>query len=625
MQTVTTTATAPTLIPLNQLHRSDLNVRKTGGTDVAELAANIRASQRVIQNLVVVPEKRGKKEGYGVVAGGRRLAALASLAKDKAIPTDWPIPCQIVTREEAVELSMAENIHREDMHPADEFDAWAKLVDAGTDVEEIAARHGTSPEVVRRRLALSRVSPKVMKLYRSGDLRLEQVMAFTLTSDHRAQDALLKGRSYYPSAHEIRRALTSEAVPETDERARYVGEKAYVAAGGTVTRDMFDERNGAYFNDAALLTRLAAEKLEKVAEKLRRDAPWVDVYAEELDYQIRGNYADIPTVRQEPNAATAKKLAALQAKLDKATDELRILEDMPPSNDEDADDEAAWMAASEKVDAIEAEISAIEDTLRVPHPEGAQLAGVVVGLSSDGKVKKLLNVIRAADKAKLRKASAGTSASSEAGQEAGDADKDDPQSVRTDLSTYLTAVTQEALAENVPIALRALAYQLALRWIGESYNNHGVTISAEDHANLPVSATLEGSAVEQQGKRRHEAWQDTLPRDAEALWQWCLAADDNTILSLLAYSTARSLAGTQFHAGAQKMAPLVAALGVKLTDHWQPQAGYFARIKKATTLRVLAENGHADPALSKMKRGLLSEKAADLLAGSGWLPPTLTL
>ncbi len=67
------------------------------------------------------------------------------------------------------------------------------------------------------------------------------------------------------------------------------------------------------------------------------------------------------------------------------------------------------------------------------------------------------------------------------------------------------------------------------------------------------------------------------------------------------------------------------ALEIKLTDHWQPRADYFARIKKTTTLRILAEHGHADPALAKLKRGQLAERAADLLAGSGWLPPTLTL
>lgn len=623
MQTTTTPATAPILIPLNQLHRSDLNVRKTGGTDVTELAANIRASQRVIQNLVVVPEKRGKKEGFGVVAGGRRLAALASLAKEKAIPADWPIPCQIVSRDEAVELSMAENIHREDMHPADEFEAWAKLVDQGKDVEEIAARHGTTTEVVRKRLTLSRVSPTVMKLYRAGDLRLEQVMAFTLTDDHGAQDALLKGRSYYPHAHDIRRSLTTGAIPDTDERARYVGEKAYVAAGGTITHDMFDGNGRAYYNDGALLTRLTAEKLEKTAEKLRKDAPWVEVYAEELDYTIRGNYADVPTVRQEPDAKTAKKLAALMTRQEQALAALRELEDGPEPEDEEAGD-AAWTAASEKLEAIEGEITAIEDALRVPHPEAAQLAGIVVGLSSDGKVKKLVNVIRAADKAKLRKTAAGNGDAADKGEDS-PTETGDPQSVRTDLSTYLTAVTQDALANNVGMGLRALAFQLALRWIGESYDNHGVKISGEDHARLPVSETLEGSAVQKACNDRHEAWQRELPGDAEALWAWCLSAHEGVIHSLLAYAASRSLAGTQFHAGQQCMAPLIAALGIKMTDHWQPRADYFARIKKATTLQVLAEHGHTDPALAKMKRGPLAEKAADLLAGAGWLPPTLTL
>lgn len=622
MQTTTTTATAPTLIPLNQLHRSDLNVRKTGGTDVAELAAHIRASQRVIQNLVVVAEKHGKKDGYGVVAGGRRLAALTSLAKDKAIPADWPIPCQIVSRDEAVELSMAENIHREEMHPADEFDAWAKLVDGGMDAEEIAARHGTTAEVVRKRLTLSRVSPRVLKLYRSGDLKLEQVMAFTLTSDHRAQDALLKSRSYYPSAHEIRRSLTAEAIADTDERARYVGEKAYIAAGGAVTRDMFDSNGRTYFNDAALLTRLAAEKLEKTAEKLRKDAPWVDVYAEELDYTIRGNYADVPTIRSEPDAKTAKKLATLQDKHKQAIDLLRELEDGPePENEEDGD--AAWMEASNKAEAIEAEIEAIEDTLRVPNPDAAELTGIVVGLSSDGKIKKMVNVIRAADKAKLRKAPAAGSTEDQ-GDEAPTEDGD-PQSVRTDLSTYLTAVTQDALANNIGMGLRALAYQFALRWINESYNHHGVKVSAEDHAQLPVSATLEGSAVEKACNDRHEAWQRQLPTNAEALWSWCLSANEGVILNLLAYAASRSLAGTQFAAGRQWMAPLIGALEIKMADHWQPRADYFARIKKTTTLRILAEHGHTDKTLAKMKRGPLAERAADLLAGTGWLPPTLTL
>ena len=63
------------LIPLSRLVPSAFNVRKSGGEDVSELAALIKA-QGLLQNLVVHPDeaKRGKSTGdYGVAAGGRRL------------------------------------------------------------------------------------------------------------------------------------------------------------------------------------------------------------------------------------------------------------------------------------------------------------------------------------------------------------------------------------------------------------------------------------------------------------------------------------------------------------------------------------------------------------------------
>ena len=71
------------LIPLSRLVPSAFNVRKSGGEDVGELAALIKA-QGLLQNLVVHPDetKRGKSTGdYGVAAGGRRLRALGLLAK----------------------------------------------------------------------------------------------------------------------------------------------------------------------------------------------------------------------------------------------------------------------------------------------------------------------------------------------------------------------------------------------------------------------------------------------------------------------------------------------------------------------------------------------------------------
>ncbi len=65
------------LIPLAQLRLSPRNVRKTGGTDVDDLAASI-AAERVLNNLVVTDAGDGT---YEVEDGGRRLLALQQLQR----------------------------------------------------------------------------------------------------------------------------------------------------------------------------------------------------------------------------------------------------------------------------------------------------------------------------------------------------------------------------------------------------------------------------------------------------------------------------------------------------------------------------------------------------------------
>lgn len=64
-----------------------------------------------------------------------------------------------LTDEKAKELSLAENAMREAMHPADQFDAFAALAKRGMPVEDVAARFGVTPPVVRQRMKLASVSP----------------------------------------------------------------------------------------------------------------------------------------------------------------------------------------------------------------------------------------------------------------------------------------------------------------------------------------------------------------------------------------------------------------------------------------------------------------------------------
>jgi ParB family transcriptional regulator, chromosome partitioning protein len=107
----------------------------------------------MLQNLVVEPEfdAEGVATGcYFVTIGeGRRLAELLRV-KRKEIKKTEPIRCIVHTVNDAFEISLDENVTREDMHPADQFEAFKKLADErGFGAEEIAARFGVTPNVVR--------------------------------------------------------------------------------------------------------------------------------------------------------------------------------------------------------------------------------------------------------------------------------------------------------------------------------------------------------------------------------------------------------------------------------------------------------------------------------------------
>ena len=149
------------LIPLSRLVPSAFNVRKSGGEDVSELAALIKA-QGLLQNLVVHPDetKRGKSTGdYGVAAGGRRLRALGLLAKAGDIALDKDILCRLITRDAAIAASVSENSGRAAMSVADTVTAFADMIAAGAGIEDVAVCFGITPLTVQRRLKLAKVSP----------------------------------------------------------------------------------------------------------------------------------------------------------------------------------------------------------------------------------------------------------------------------------------------------------------------------------------------------------------------------------------------------------------------------------------------------------------------------------
>lgn len=257
-------------IPLNKLVQSPRNVRRHSDPAAdAELKASI-AARGLLQNLIVRPAAKGKFE---VEAGERRRRAMLALAEEKLLARDQEVTCLVLedSAEAAVETSLAENFHRLAMNPADEAQAFAELVSGGATVEDVARRFGLTVRFVEGRLRLATLAPVVFEALASGEITLDIAKAFGATLDQEIQTRVFEQVSsayYAPNPDSVRRMVLSGTVRGSDPRARLIGRDAYVAAGGRIERELFDNDDSESWVDVALLESLAAAKMEEQAQAL---------------------------------------------------------------------------------------------------------------------------------------------------------------------------------------------------------------------------------------------------------------------------------------------------------------------------------------------------------------------
>src|SRR3546814_10982041 len=104
-------------------------------------------------------------------------------------------------------------------------------------------------------------------------------MAFTVAEDEERQRQVweMLADAHEPSPSWVRRKLTENSVRVSDKRVRFVGLDAYVEAGGSVVRDLFETDHGGWLTDVGLLDRLVAAKLEAEALRIGGEGwKWVD-------------------------------------------------------------------------------------------------------------------------------------------------------------------------------------------------------------------------------------------------------------------------------------------------------------------------------------------------------------
>lgn len=594
-----------TKIPLNKLTAWEGNVRKTQNkASIDELAASIKAIG-LQQNLVV--KKDGKN--FAVVAGGRRLLALQKLAKAGDIEQSFEVPCRITEAEDASEISLAENVVRENMHPADEFVAFRNLVDNGMPVEDVGARFGRTKAYVEQRLKLARVHPKLLKEYRKGELTLEQVMAFTISDDHAAQWAVFEGMGGWTNARQIRDALTEADIAATDKRVQFVSLKAYEAKGGTLKRDLFSD--SVFIQNRALLDSLVTEGLERKAKPVRKEGwKWVETAPEfgyEQKQQFRRLHAEpVPLTPEEH-----QQLKTLQAEYD------RLADAWQESGEEDEPEQLTKLAE---------QIEAIEERDGVWTPEQRAIAGAVIHIGYDGKAVIERGLVRPEDMPKKVNANA-PATTAEGKADATEQQSEFSAALIEGLTAHKSAALAATLLDSPEVGLASVVYAMVLEVF-----SHGGTSSVQVQASSQSLHRVEGSAAFQALEQARESWGEQLPGNPNDLWDWCLKQDQAVLIDLLTFCAASSLNAVQLKAdrpdGARlaHAGKLASALKLDMTGWFKPTAeNYFNRVSKPQIMAALQEarNQPPAPAWDKLKKADLATLAERELADKAWLPEPL--
>ena len=616
------------LVPLSRLvlRPTGRNVRKPPRMSITELAASI---QRVglLQNLIVIPAADG--EHYEVVAGGRRLAALKLLAKKHRIAKDWQVPCLQVADGTARTASLTENVQREAMHPADQFEAFAALVAEGRPIEDIAADFSVTPLVVQRRLKLANVSPRLMADYRADAVTLDQLMALSITDDHAAQerafyDAPLWQRS--PSA--LRERLTEREIDAyRHPLVRFVGLDAYEQAGGGVRRDLFAEDDaGVYLSDAALLERLAQDKLAGIAAEVKAEGwAWADATPGMTHADLHA-FQRAPRERRAPNKREAQRIEKLQEKM------RAIGEAVDAAMD--AEDEEKADALQEEGEALGEQLQALEEGLRGYGANVKAAAGAIVTIDRNGEVVIHRGLLREAEAKALRtleKLRQGFSDPDAANDDEGEEDEAPKTAAISDrlaqrLSAHRTAALQIEVARHPQVALAALVHGMVQTLLQGRYYGHDLPLGVR----LTVQDRLEGMAPDWPDspaavalRELQQAWGGKLPDDSAELFAALLAMEQGELVKLLAVCVASTVDVVTPRATVQQPgAELVQAVGLDMAAWWRPTAeGYFKHVPKAAILQAVGELvPESVNRLAKLKKADIASEAERLVNGKGWMP-----
>jgi ParB family chromosome partitioning protein len=577
--TNTETTTPIQQIAASRLEKSPLNARRTvasGGMD--ELKASI-LSHGLMQNLVVTD---AGNDIFHVIAGGRRLEAIHSLQSEGMLPPDFAVPCQVVTEEYALEMSLAENTIRLAMHPADQFEAFAELIDSGHTATDVAQRFGIEESLVHKRMKLARVAPELLQEYRDEAMTLECLIAFTITDDHRRQlkvyQSLPEWQKDEPEA--IRNALTEKMVEASSKLAQFVGLEAYSEAGGSSRADLFGEE--VYLENPDLLHRLAEEKLEGIRRELEVEGwGWVEINPDR-DYTLINS-----CTRLRPQLIDApSELLDLKARLDEEHEAVEQLLD---------DSEEGSRASDEYLDqhdSIRQRQEELEEKLVAFvgfNAEHKPLAGCFVSIGQDGTPFYDKGLVKPEHRTHV----AGLLGADDADRRTVKAKPKNalPQSLRRDLAAYRLQVAQVEMVKHPQIAFDLLVFQVASSILDLPAELDGADVQfRRPRFNPPadIESTTAAEALAEIAKSLPTGWLNATS-EAERFEAFRSLSDEAKV-ELLAYCVAMTLKPRLAPAADEEVTAYDMALALieaNVAAYWRPtRENFLGRVTRDLLLAI---------------------------------------
>lgn len=221
--------------------------------ELKELASSIRLSG-VLQPIVVRRQAGvgGPLAKYEIIAGERRFRAATKVGI-----TRIPALVRQMSDREVLEVSIVENVQRENLNPIEEAMAYSRLVaEFGSSQEEVASAVGKSRSAVANAMRLLKLNDEIQKMLLVGELSAGHAKALLMVESDAKRVALA-------------RAIVKEtlSVRDTEQRASELNEGITVVASSAKAKKTKIEKDAATVSIEQRLRRTLGTKVKLQRKK----------------------------------------------------------------------------------------------------------------------------------------------------------------------------------------------------------------------------------------------------------------------------------------------------------------------------------------------------------------------